>query len=57
MDYPAYRAKGWHIGSGPVEAACKAVIGQPLKGAGMLWGLPGSDGVAHLRSLFLSGGQ
>lgn len=54
MDYPSYRAKGWQIGSGPVEAACKTVIGQRLKGVGMRWGVTGSDGVAHLRALFLS---
>jgi hypothetical protein len=33
MDYPSYLAKGWQIGSGPVESACKTVIGQRLKGA------------------------
>jgi hypothetical protein len=54
MDYPSYRAKGWQIGSGPVEAECKTVIGQRLKGTGMRWGLSGSDGVAHPRALFLS---
>jgi hypothetical protein len=54
MDYPGYRAKGWQIGSGPVEAACKTVIGQRLKGTGMRWGVIGADGVAHLRALFLS---
>ena len=32
MDYPTYRARGWMIGSGPVEAACKLVVGQRLKG-------------------------
>ena len=35
MDYPSYRARGWQIGSGPVEAACKTVIGQRMKGSGM----------------------
>lgn len=54
MDYPSYQAKGWQIGSGPVEAGCKIVIGQRLKGAGMRWSPAGSDGVAHLRALFLS---
>src|SRR5262249_20332260 len=53
MDYPSYRAKGWQIGSGPVESACKTVVGQRLKGAGMRWGEPGSDAVCHLRALFL----
>lgn len=53
MDYPAYRAKGWQIGSGPVESACKQV-GQRLKGSGMRWGEPGADAVCHLRALFRS---
>jgi hypothetical protein len=54
MDYPHYVARGWQIGSGPVESACKAVVGQRLKCAGMRWREPGSDGVCHLRALFLS---
>jgi len=54
MDYPAYRAKGWCIGSGVVESACKRVVGQRLKGAGMRWGADGADAVCHLRALFLS---
>jgi hypothetical protein len=53
MDYPSYLAKGWQIGSGPVESACKTVVGLRLKGAGMRWGEPGSDAVCHLRALFL----
>jgi hypothetical protein len=52
MDYPAYRANGWLIGSGPVEAACKQVVGQRLKGSGMRWGEAGADAVCHLRALF-----
>ncbi len=54
MDYPAYRAKGWQIGSGPVESACKTVVGQRLKGAGMRWGEDGADALCHLRALFRS---
>lgn len=53
MDYPTYRSRGWAIGSGPVEAACKLVVGQRLKGTGMRWREPGSDAVCHLRALFL----
>jgi hypothetical protein len=52
MDYPLYRSKGWLIGSGPVEAACKQVVGQRLKGSGMRWSEPGADAVCHLRALF-----
>jgi hypothetical protein len=54
MDYPSYRAKGWQIGSGPVEAACKTVIGRRMKGSGMRWGHEGADAVGHLRALLLS---
>jgi hypothetical protein len=54
MDYPFYRTKGWQIGSGPVESACKTVVGQRLKGAGMRWGEDGADALCHLRALFRS---
>jgi hypothetical protein len=54
MDYPTYLTKGWQIGSGPVESACKTVVGQRLKGAGMRWGADGADAVCHLRALFRS---
>jgi hypothetical protein len=54
MDYPRYRANGWLIGSGHIEAACKAVVGQRLKGNGMRWGEAGADAVCHLRALFKS---
>jgi hypothetical protein len=55
MDYPAYRAKGWAIGSGPIESACKTVIGKRMKNGGMRWGEDGADEMCHLRALFGSG--
>jgi hypothetical protein len=54
MDYPHYLAQGWQIGSGPVESACKTVVGQRLKLAGMRWGEDGTDEMCHLRALFKS---
>lgn len=54
MDYPHYLEQGWQIGSGPVESACKTVVGQRLKLAGMRWGEPGTDSVCHLRALLKS---
>ena len=54
MDYPRYLANGWQIGSGPVESACKTIVGNRLKGGGMRWGEDGSDAVCHLRALYLS---
>jgi hypothetical protein len=55
MDYPTYVSKGWAIGSGPVESACKTVIGKRMKGGGMRWGETGADEMSHLRALFVSG--
>ncbi|MCH5372889.1 MAG: ISKra4 family transposase [Planctomycetes bacterium] len=54
MDYPTYVARGWQIGSGPVESACKTVVGNRLKGGGMRWGERGADAVCHLRAVYLS---
>lgn len=54
MEYPEYLAEGWQIGSGPVESACKTVVGQRLKLAGMRWGEDGSHAVCHVRALYRS---
>jgi hypothetical protein len=54
MDYPYYESQGWQIGSGPIESACKTVVGQRLKLAGMRWREYGTDNVCHLRALFKS---
>jgi hypothetical protein len=54
MDYPTYQANGWYIGSGAVESACKTVVNQRLKGAGMRWGESGSHEVCHVRALYRS---
>lgn len=52
MDYPSYCAKGWQIGSGPVESGCKSVVGARMKQAGMRWGTDGAKHVGHIRALF-----
>lgn len=54
MDYPTYLRKGWQIGTGAVESACKTVVNQRLNMGGMRWGEEGSDAVCHLRALFCS---
>jgi hypothetical protein len=50
MDYPAYRAKGYHVGSGVVEAACKTVAAARCKRSGMRWSKDGAQSVLALRS-------
>jgi hypothetical protein len=54
MDYPEYAAEGWQIGSGVVESACKTVVGQRLKGAGMRWSEAGAHALCHVRALYRS---
>jgi hypothetical protein len=55
MKYPKYLKAGLMIGSGPVEAACKVVVGQRLKQAGMRWSKAGADAILALRTAVLSG--
>ena len=54
MEYPEYLAKGWQIGSGVVESACKTVVGQRMKGAGMRWSIAGAHALCHVRALYRS---
>jgi hypothetical protein len=54
MEYPEYLAHGWCIGSGAVESACKTVVGQRRKLAGMRWGEDGAHAICHLRALYRS---
>ena len=50
MQYPAYRAQGLPIGSGPVESANKLVVEARLKGAGMHWERAHVDPMLALRN-------
>ena len=49
MRYAYFREHGMCIGSGTVEAGCKAVVGQRLKLSGMRWNIPGATGILTLR--------
>jgi hypothetical protein len=54
MRYPAFRAKGMHIGSGIAEAACKTVVSTRTKRSGMRWTPDGLDAVLALRTSVLN---
>ena len=49
MRYKWFRSRGLFVGSGVVEAGCKAVIGQRLKLSGMRWTVAGADAIIALR--------
>jgi hypothetical protein len=53
MCYKYFRARGFFVGSGVVEAGCKTVIGQRLKQSGMRWTVAGANAVIALRCRLL----
>ena len=55
MRYDVFRSKGYDIGSGAVEGACRHVIGKRLKQSGMMWSWPGSSAILALRVSWLNG--
>lgn len=54
MRYDVFRAKGYSIGSGMVEGACKHVVGDRLKRSGMIWSRAGSSATLALRICWLN---
>lgn len=53
MNYPAYRAQGWPIGSGLVESTVKR-FNKRVKGTEQLWNESGVEPILALRALWLS---
>lgn len=54
MQYGSFRAQGYFIGSGVIEAGCKTVIGARCKQSGMFWSKPGVENVIALRCIHQS---
>jgi len=55
MRYAEFLQKGWPIGSGPVEAACKSIVKARLCASGMCWSRKGGQHVLTIRSYIKSG--
>jgi hypothetical protein len=55
MNYAAFRAQGFFIGSGTVESAGKQIAGLRLKRAGARWTEQGAISTAKVRAAWLSG--
>ena len=55
MRYADFIAQGFFIGSGVIEAGCKAIVTQRLKMAGMRWTVNGANNIIALRCKQLSG--
>lgn len=54
MRYDVFRERGYDIGSGAVEGACKYVVGNRLKQSGMIWNRQGSSSILALRITWLN---
>jgi len=54
MRYRYFRDHGYFIGSGVVEAACKTIVAQRLKGSGMHWSEQGLSHILAIRTALLS---
>lgn len=48
--YPEFLARGWQIGSGPIEAQCKTTTSR-IKGSGKRWDGPNAEAVMALACL------
>ena len=54
MLYPEYTRRGFPIGTGAVEGACKHLVTARFKQAGMRWGTDTAEPLLHLRAALLS---
>jgi hypothetical protein len=54
MQYGTFRAAGYFIGSGVVEAGCKTVIGGRCKQSGMFWSKAGAENILAFRCIHSS---
>ena len=55
MQYQTFVEKGYHIGSGLIESACKHVVAQRCKQASMKWSEPGINAILFWRCLLKNG--
>jgi len=55
MNYAVIKSRGYPIGSGVVESACKQIVSERMKLSGMRWKKEGGQHTMTLRCLLLSG--
>jgi hypothetical protein len=54
MNYPEYLRQGLPLGSGAVEGACKHLVSDRFRGAGMRWKTKTAEPLLHLRAALLT---
>jgi hypothetical protein len=56
MRYPKFRGQHLFVGTGVIEAGCKALIGSRCKQSGMFWTVRGANAILALRCCQFNGG-
>jgi hypothetical protein len=54
MRYDEYLAKGYPIGSGVAEGACRHLVKDRMEQTGMRWTVDGAQAMLHIRALYLN---
>jgi hypothetical protein len=54
MRYDEYLAKGYPIGSGVAEGACRHLVKDRMEQTGMRWTVEGAQAMLHVRALYLN---
>jgi hypothetical protein len=54
MRYDEYLARGYPIGSGVAEGACRHLVKDRLEQTGMRWTVEGAQAMLHVRALYLN---
>jgi hypothetical protein len=55
MKYDEYLARGYPIGSGVAEGACRHVVKDRMEQSGMRWTVAGAQAMLHTRAIYLNG--
>lgn len=55
MRYPTFRDRHLFVGTGVIEAGCKALIGSRCKQSGMFWTVRGANAILALRCCQFNG--
>jgi len=55
MDYQSYLARGYPIGTGVIEGACRHLVKDRFEQAGMRWSILGAQVMLDLRATYLNG--
>jgi hypothetical protein len=55
MDYRSYLARGWPIGTGVIEGACRHLVRDRFEQTGMCWSIVGAEAMLQVRAVYLNG--